>query len=112
MAVTTGLFKAEVDFIDPQECGSTVGYKINSHYSSYKKKKNHYAYGTIFLTDCTRKIEWDLAQSNDGKDAVDKIDKAIEILTRAKSAIIAANKLATAKNKKGEVPVNESDDDE
>jgi hypothetical protein len=110
MASTTELFKAEIDFIDAMECGSTVGYKVSTHYASYKKK--HYAYGTVYLTDCGRKIEWELPQANEGKGAVDKINKAIQILTRAKNALIAANKLSASRNKKGEVPVNESDDDE
>jgi hypothetical protein len=63
-------------FIDPQNCGSMVAYRIwVDEYTDTKNKTIYTQYGEIVVTDCSRKIDWGF-QGDD----LDKIDAAIVML--------------------------------
>jgi hypothetical protein len=57
-----------IEFIDPMDCGSTVGYSIH---------KGNRITAYVYLTDCNRKIDWYFHDKTAG---IKKINKAIEIL--------------------------------
>jgi hypothetical protein len=59
---------SRIDYIDPFDCGSTVGYVV---------RRGRKLSAEVFLTDCNRKIEWYFYDKTEG---LRKIDKAIEIL--------------------------------
>lgn len=74
------LFACNMIWLDPQDCDSTIGYKIT--------QSGDYLYGTINLTDCNRKISWEFSKHNEN--AVDKLDKAIAILEEFKAEFVKA----------------------
>ena len=65
---------SEIKYIDPIDCGSSVGYTITKRYTRVS--------GAVSLTDCNRIIQW-YFQGDDRKE-VDKIDRAISILQNFK----------------------------
>lgn len=75
-------------YIDPLGCDSTISYKVVS---------NRHLHGTVQLADCNRKIEWYFANS---KDALAKIDKAIEALQTFRAEFAKAQVSAKPKRKK------------
>ena len=83
----------KVEFIEPLNCGSTVGYKIiDDDYEDHS-----YFSSSIQLTDCSRMISWDVSVDSNG---VAKLDNAIRILTEAREELSkAAAKLAKLKKK-------------
>jgi hypothetical protein len=114
--MSTKIFKSAVEFIDPASCGSTVGYKVIIQKSTYNGGTS--VFGSIELSDCNRRISWDINSDDGGLEAVDKISNAIRLLTDAKQAVIMANRRADNANrrmktdakKNPEPVVNGSDD--
>jgi hypothetical protein len=98
--MSTKIFKSAIEFIDPVSCGSTVGYKVVIQKSTYNGESS--IYGSIELTDCNRRISWDLNSDDGGREAVDKIGNAIRLLTDARYAIIEANKRVAAANRRNQ----------
>ena len=68
------LVASEIRYIDPMDCGSSIGYTITKRYAIVS--------GAVTLTDCNRIIQW-YFQGDDRKE-VDKIDRAISILQNFK----------------------------
>jgi len=106
--MSTKIFKSEIEFIDPEQCGSILGYKVCMQTSSYNQVSS--VYGTIELGDCNRRISWEIESDNDGKNAVTKLNNAIRMLTQARNAVISANKLTTAANKKNNITRKDKSD--
>lgn len=73
------LIASNVGFIAPLTCGSTVGYKI--------VEGSRQTWAEVDLTDCNRKIQWSFSTSIEG---VEKIDKAIALLTEFRAAWVEA----------------------
>ena len=65
------LIKADIRYIDPLNCGSTIGYNIIAGRRG--------VYADVDMTDCNRKITWNFAQ-RDGDAVLAKIDQAITML--------------------------------
>lgn len=66
-------------FVDPEHCGSGIGYYLNiSEYEDKKAGKTKYSLNaTIVFSDCSHKIDWMFGE-HDG--SIDKVDAAIKIL--------------------------------
>lgn len=73
-------------YIDPLNCDSTVSYKIIKRGSSR-------AWGSVQLSDCTRKIEWYFGNDQ----PVDKINNAIAVLEEFRDALVKIRKDRRAK---------------
>ena len=81
------LLAARIGYINPKACDSTAGFRVTKYKYSHKKSAK-WAYGAIVaLSDCNRKIEWDLSVDAFG---LTKLDNAIEILQDARDAIVNA----------------------
>lgn len=102
------LSAARIVYIDPDECASTVGYRVEDNTDDSKN------YSTIDfgvdLSDCSRTIRWSFYVSDTGNDNVlKKMDTAINMLKEARihlkkcikkkekhAKLVAARKAATA----------------
>jgi len=65
-------------YIDPLHCDSTISYKVID--------KGRWVWGDVQLSDCNRKIDWYFGNTN----PVQKIDKAIALLTEFREAFVNA----------------------
>lgn len=74
------VYASHAEYIDPADCGSTVGYSISSR---------RHLNAVMDLADCSHKITWNFENENS---AVAKIDKAIAILVKFKADFVAARK--------------------
>ena len=84
-------------FIDPKNCGSSVGYYINvSEYAPKDKPLEYSISATMVLTDCSHKIDWSF-----NSDDVDKIDTAIRMLQEFRKKYLETEKLVAKLNKRG-----------
>lgn len=84
-------------FIDPENCGSSVGYYITvSEYTPKDKPTEYTISATVVLADCTHKIAWDFGSVND---ATDKIDSAIAMLQEFRKKYSETEKLVKKLNK-------------
>jgi hypothetical protein len=82
-------------FIDPENCGSSVGYYITiSEYTPKDKPVEYSLSSTVALADCSHKINW-----NFGTDGLDKIDSAIAMLQEFRKKFIETEKLIKKLNK-------------
>jgi transposase len=84
-------------FIDPENCGSSVGYyiTIGEHHNPKTEKDVHLLYATVVLTDCNHKIVWSFS----GNGETDKIDSAISMLQEFRKKYIETEKLVAKLNK-------------
>lgn len=80
---------SKIEFLDPADCGSTVGYVI--------VRSRHGLSGEVTLSDCNRKIEWYFSPRN--ALAVQKIDRAVAILTEFRDQFTRAIKRSKRKRK-------------
>ena len=81
-------------FIDPENCGSSVGYYITTAEYTPKNEPTQYSLSsTVVLADCSHKIDWSF-------DSVDKIDAAIDMLKEFRKQFLEAEKLVSKLNKK------------
>lgn len=89
---TRTLVKADSKYIDPANCGSTIGYTI------IVGRRGLYA--DVDITDCTRKVTWNFAQ-RDGDGVLAKIDAAINMLRDFRAAWEpAARRVAKRRSRK------------
>lgn len=82
-------------FIDPESCGSSVGYYL--HTTDYTDKAGKTTYdiaATVVLADCSHKIDWSF-----GKDDVQKIDAAIGMLQEFRKKYVQVSKMVENLNK-------------
>jgi len=71
------LMGSDVVYIDPVDCGSTVGYRIK-----ISGTEQMVAGADVELSDCNRTINWSFY----GKTPLKKIDAAIEALTKFRNS--------------------------
>lgn len=84
-------------FIDPGNCGSSVGYYIVvDEYTPRDKPTEYPLAATVVLADCAHKIDWNF----DGEGNLNKIDSAIAVLQEFRKKYIDAEKLVKRLNKK------------
>jgi hypothetical protein len=92
-----------VEVLDIEDCGSAViavvePPKVNT--DSYDKRKSITASAFIKLSDCSRWINWELFCSyRDNRRGynIEKIDKAISILTKARKEMVKQQKVYVKK---------------
>lgn len=76
-------------FIDPENCGSSVGYYINIE--DYENKKDnttkYHMMANVVLADCNHKIDWSF-----GEGSVEKIDAAIKMLQEFRKKYLETEK--------------------
>lgn len=80
------LLDANIKYIDPLDCGSTVGYRIFLKGNQGEGKVS----AEVDIADCGRTVSWSFY----GDDIMEKIDNALELLTSFR------NKLEREMNKK------------
>jgi len=85
-------------FIDPENCGSSIGYYLTINEYTPKDKPTRYSLNaTVVLSDCSHKIDWGFS---DGEDlAVDKIDAAIAMMQEFRRKYLEAKKMVMKLNK-------------
>lgn len=82
-------------FIDPENCGSSVGYYISvSEYTPKDKPTAYSVSGTVVLADCSHKIDWAF-----GDEGTEKIDLAIKMLQEFRKKYVETEKLVGKLNK-------------
>ena len=81
------LLAARNGYIDPKTCDSTVGFRVTKYKYSHKKGAKWNYSADVSLSDCNRKIEWNITVDAFG---LTKLDNAIEILQDARDAIVNA----------------------
>jgi hypothetical protein len=82
-------------FIDPESCGSSVGYYITiGEYKPKDKPVEHSLSSNVVLSDCTHKIDWSFSCGD-----IDKIDSAIAMLQEFRKKFLETEKLITKLNK-------------
>ena len=82
-------------FIDPESCGSSIGYYITVN--EYHPKDNPVEYSlsaNVILADCSHKINWSF-----DKDKLEKIDAALGMLQEFRKKYIETEKLIAKLNK-------------
>ncbi len=82
-------------YIDPENCGSTVGYRLHiEEYTPKDKKTEHSLSATVTLADCNHMIDWDFSPGS-----LEKIDAAIHLLQEFRKKYFEAKKMIDALNK-------------
>lgn len=82
-------------FIDPENCGSSIGYYIKIDEYEPKDKPTEYSISsTVVLADCSHKIDWIF-----GSGSIDKIDAAIKVLQEFRKKYIETEKMVARLNK-------------
>ena len=83
-------------FIDPENCGSSIGYYITT--SAYKPKDKPPTYSTnatVVIADCDHKIDWSFG----GEKSIEKIDVAIHMLQEFRKKYVEVEKMVAKLNK-------------
>lgn len=81
----------EIEYIDPSDAGSTIGFRI--------LRSDRGIWADVDLTDCNRKIEWYFTSQAKSR-SIQKVDRAIEVLTRFRAAFVNACKRGRLKRKR------------
>lgn len=82
-------------FIDPENCGSSIGYYIHIDEYAPKDKPIQYSIAaTVVLADCSHKLDWTF-----GDDAEDKIDAAFDMLKEFRKKYIETKTMVSKLNK-------------
>lgn len=81
-------------FIDPESCGSSVGYYLRVYDYDIKQQKHYALSANVVLADCTHKIDWDFSG-----ESLDKIDAAIGMLKEFRKKYTEAVKMVEKLNK-------------
>ena len=82
-------------FIDPENCGSSVGYYISiSEYKPKDKSPEYSLSSTVVMADCSHKIDWNFSAGD-----IDKIDAAIKLLQEFRKKFVETEKLVAKLNK-------------
>lgn len=85
-------------FIDPENCGSSIGYYITTSEHTPKDKPVRYnVSATVVLTDCSHKIDWSFCGDLDD---LGKIESAISMLQEFKKQYIDTAKVVNKLNEK------------
>lgn len=92
------LLASDIQFLDPLNCGSTIGWYVSTR-TSYGQENKVVAEGTVVLSDCSRKIEWSFDREDTFNQNVEKIDKAIDMLMAFRRSLLSANKEADKASK-------------
>lgn len=87
------LSKSNSVYIDPENCGSSVGYRLAiEEYTNVRSEGPTYTLrATIDLADCNHKIGWELGQGGE-EDDLSKIDNAINTLKEFRKEFLLASK--------------------
>ena len=84
-------------FIDPENCGSSIGYYITINEHTPKDKPTVYSLSaTVVLADCSHKIDWGFIEDTT---TVEKVDAAISMLREFRKKYIDANKMVNKLNR-------------
>jgi hypothetical protein len=75
------LYASAISYLDPADCGSSVGFRIHLEGTSYLE-------AVVNLSDCSRTVSWYLNSDS----AIQKIDTAIRILQEFKREYVKARK--------------------
>jgi hypothetical protein len=82
-------------FIDPESCGSSVGYYITiGEYNRKDKPTEHTMSSNVVLADCSHKIDWGFNVGD-----INKIDAAITMLQEFRKKFLETEKLIAKLNK-------------
>jgi hypothetical protein len=82
-------------FIDPENCGSSVGYYITvSEYTPKDKPAEYSLCAAVVIADCAHKVDWSF-----GRESVDKVDAAIAMLQEFRKKYLETEKLVNTLNK-------------
>jgi hypothetical protein len=85
-------------FIDPENCGSSIGYYLTiDEYTPKDKPAKYSVNATVVLADCSHKIDWIFTEGKDS--AVDKIDAAIAMMQEFRRKYLEAKKMVMKLNK-------------
>jgi len=88
--------RSRVTYIDPEGCGSTIGYRIwTEKWTPSKGDPTYTIAATVELSDCNRKIEWDFGIDStkiDGTETLCKLDTAIGMLEEFRKELVATQK--------------------
>ena len=83
-------------FIDPENCGSGIGYYLTINEYTPKDKPTNYSLGaTIVLSDCTHKIDWGFSDDT----TVEKVDVVISMLQEFRKKYVEAEKMVEKLNR-------------
>ena len=83
-------------FIDPENCGSGIGYYLTINEYTPKDKPTNYSLGaTIVLSDCNHKIDWGFSDDT----TVEKVDVAISMLQEFRKKYVEAEKMVEKLNR-------------
>lgn len=83
------LLAADIQYLDPLGCDSTVAYKI-------VKRDGGSPWASVTLSDCERHINWYFYRYT----PISKLDKAIELLTSFREELVKVRKRKVATKKK------------
>lgn len=83
-------------FIQPEHCGSSIGYYLKTDEYTPKDKPTQYSLSaTVVLADCSHKIDWGFSEND-----LDKIDAAIAMMQEFRKKYIEMSKMVVKLNKK------------
>lgn len=87
-------------FLDPEECGSSVGYYLTlGDYTGKNTPTEYYVSGTVVLTDCNHKIDWSFSDRSDPEKNLAKIDAAIQMFQEFRKKMVESQKSVSKLNK-------------
>jgi hypothetical protein len=87
------MLRSEIEYIDPLNCDSTVGYTVG--------QGSRGVFGSVDLSDCNRKITWHFGRyDGNDKSRLAKIDRAIGLLIRFRSELDSAMRQARRRKRR------------
>lgn len=91
----TSVLGSRMEFIDPEDVNSFVGYRVRRYdYEASKKKPAYHSVGSdVIFGDCDRRITWHTGSCDDDVNQSQKIRVAIRILTEL-ADLLDANEVA------------------
>jgi hypothetical protein len=90
----TSLLGTHMEFVDPEEVNSFIGYRVRRYdYEASKKKPAYHSVGSdIIFGDCDRRVTWHTGSCDDDVNQSHKIRRAIAVLTQL-ADILDANEV-------------------
>lgn len=83
----TKLTQSNIKYIDPADCGSAVGFRVNDELDDDKEYSSIDV--TVDLSDCHRDIHWTFWIDEENH-PLEKIDNAIAVLQECRAVIVIA----------------------